>query len=597
MGTGRSLSFVLMRGAEFHKSLRKNISGFLGPVGSRKLDNGLIMILYAEAHRKVMSSLPKSEPATVQRTGTIFIVDDEMMVTSSLQTMLGIETSHRIHCFNNPLDALEQVTMIRPDVIISDFSMPGMDGITFLRNVKEVLPEATLILLTGYADKESAIEAINSVGIYRYIEKPWDNEELKISINNGLERSHLIGDLKQSVAELSQARAELERANHHLEALVQERTRDLQETYRKLQSIVSNTADGILTLNGSLEVTSINPAAERWFRTVESLQKADLMALPLENLLKTASDNGKPKRLLSLFNYNQPHQVGEVLIGDLPLEASIAPLTQPDATNSTGNGHSPSEGGFVVVLRNIAERKEIERLRDDFVSTLTHDLRTPLLAAIQTLGFFADGSLGELSGRQQELIAMLIQSNRELLGLVNVLLEVYKYESGRQKLILDTVDLADLIGAIVQELDALANNRGQNLKLAFSNTAEPEFLKVRGDKQELKRVFVNLIGNAINFTPKEGSIRVTISVHPAKEDAAKRQIEVCVTDNGRGIPAQDIPLLFQRFSQGTSKQRSSGSGLGLYLSRQIVEAHQGTIWVESEEGKGSRFFVSLPVMA
>ncbi|MCE3236082.1 MAG: hypothetical protein K0Q50_2262 [Vampirovibrio sp.] len=544
-----------------------------------------------------MSSLPKSEPATVQRTGTIFIVDDEMMVTSSLQTMLGIETSHRIHCFNTPLDALEQVTMIRPDVIISDFSMPGMDGITFLRNVKEVLPEATLILLTGYADKESAIEAINSVGIYRYIEKPWDNEELKISINNGLERSHLIGDLKQSVAELSQARAELERANQHLEALVQERTRDLQETYRKLQSIVSNTADGILTLNGSLEVTSINPAAERWFRAAESLQKADLMALPLENLLKTASDNGKPKRLLSLFNHNQPHQVGEVLIGDLPLEASIAPLTQPDATNSTGNGHSPSEGGFVVVLRNIAERKEIERLRDDFVSTLTHDLRTPLLAAIQTLGFFADGSLGELSGRQQELIAMLIQSNRELLGLVNVLLEVYKYESGRQKLILDTVDLADLIGAIVQELDALANNRGQNLKLAFSDTAEPEFLKVRGDKQELKRVFVNLIGNAINFTPKEGSIRVTISVHPAKEDTAKRQIEVCVTDNGRGIPAQDIPLLFQRFSQGTSKQRSSGSGLGLYLSRQIVEAHQGTIWVESEEGKGSRFFVSLPVMA
>lgn len=543
-----------------------------------------------------MSSPLKSEPATAQRTGTLFIVDDEMMVTSSLQTMLGIETSHRIHCFNNPLDALEQVTVIRPDVIISDFSMPGMDGITFLRNVKQVLPEATLILLTGYADKESAIEAINSVGIYRYIEKPWDNEELKISIKNGLERSHLIGDLKQSVAELSQARAELERANQHLEALVAERTRNLQDTYQKLQSIVSNTADGILTLNAGLRVTSINPAAERWFRMVDSLQQAELLSLPLDALLKTTADNGKPKRLLSLFDPHQPHQVGEVLIGDLPLEASIAPLTQAHGAGPDGNDHSPMEGGFVVVLRNIAERKEIERLRDDFVSTLTHDLRTPLLAAIQTLGFFADGSLGELSSRQQELITMLIQSNRELLGLVNVLLEVYKYESGRQKLILDTVDLAELIGAIVQELDALANNRCQCLKLAFDDTAEPDALKVRGDKQELKRVFVNLIGNAINFTPKEGAIRVTLSVHPVNDDAARRQVEVCVADNGRGIPAQDIPLLFQRFSQGTSKQRSSGSGLGLYLSRQIVEAHQGTIWVESEEGKGSRFFVSLPVM-
>lgn len=547
-----------------------------------------------------MSSLQKTEPATAQRTGTLFIVDDEMMVTSSLQTMLGIETSHTIHCFNNPLDALEQVTVIRPDVIISDFSMPGMDGITFLRNVKQRLPEATLILLTGYADKESAIEAINSVGIYRYIEKPWDNEELKISINNGLERSHLIGDLKQSVADLTQARAELEQANQRLEALVEERTRDLRDTYQKLQSIVSNTADGILTLNANLAVTSINPAAERWLRTVDHLQQADLMSLPLEKLLQATSENGKPKSLIRLFDNSQPHQVGEVLIGDLPLEASIAPLTPPEPDGRQSLLEGKSNEGFVVVLRNIAERKEIERLRDDFVSTLTHDLRTPLLAAIQTLGFFADGSLGDLSSRQQELIAMLIQSNRELLGLVNVLLEVYKYESGRQKLILDTVDLAELIGGIVQELDALANNRGQSLKLAFADNAAPDTLKLRGDKQELKRVFVNLIGNAINFTPKEGAIRVTLNIQaldPENGKPGKRHIEVCVADNGRGIPAQDIPLLFQRFSQGTSKQRSSGSGLGLYLSRQIVEAHHGTIWVESEEGKGSRFFVTLPALS
>jgi DNA-binding NtrC family response regulator len=169
------------------------------------------MILYAEKNGKVMSQLQKPEPAVEQRVGTVFIVDDEMMVTSSLQTMLGLETSHHIHCFNSPMDALEQVSTIRPDVVISDFSMPGMDGITFLRKVKQALPEATLILLTGYADKENAIEAINSVGIYRYIEKPWDNEELKISINNGLERAHLVGDLKRSVQELTQARAELER--------------------------------------------------------------------------------------------------------------------------------------------------------------------------------------------------------------------------------------------------------------------------------------------------------------------------------------------------------------------------------------------------
>lgn len=537
-----------------------------------------------------MSQLQKPETApdavAAQRVGTVFIVDDEMMVTSSLQTMLGLETNHHIHCFNSPMAALEQVPVIRPDVVISDFSMPAMDGIAFLRNVKQILPEATLILLTGYADKENAIEAINSVGIYRYIEKPWDNEELKISISNGLERTYLIGDLKQSVQDLTQARTELERTNQHLESLVEARTRDLQATYQKLQSIVNNTADGILTLHADLRISSINPAAEQWLRCVDSLQDADLFALPLDAWLKPVTPDGKPKKPASIFSAQQAHQVAEVHIGDTPFEASIASLLNQSESNK--------DDGFVMVIRDISARKEIERLRDDFVSTLTHDLRTPLLAAIQTLGFFADGSLGELSPRQHELIAMLIQSKRELLGLVNVLLEVYKYESGRQKLILDTVNVVELIRSIVQELTALAQDREQRLDLEIPEQLAVEQFNVRGDKQELKRVFVNLIGNAINFTPKGGRIQIVISL---EQKSQKNQIKVCVADNGRGIPTQDIPLLFQRFSQGTSKQRSSGSGLGLYLSRQIVEAHQGTIGVESEEGVGSRFYVIFPALA
>ena len=548
-----------------------------------------------------MSQLQSPQAALSQRVGTVMIVDDEMMVTSSLQTMLSLETTHRIHCFNSPIEALAQVNSLRPDVIISDFSMPGMDGIAFLREVKQILPEATTILLTGYADKENAIRAINSVGIYRYIEKPWDNQELKLSIHNGLERSHLIGDLQQSVRDLTEARAELQRTNQQLEHLVEERTRDLRATYQKLQSIVQNTADGIITLDNDLCVTAINPAASRWLGMVDSSLAP--LGNRIEQLLKPHADSGKPTPIRQLFDAKQSHRVAEVLIGELPLEVSIAPLVIPSEDPDTQVENRTD--GFVVVLRDIAARKEIERLRDDFVSTLTHDLRTPLLAAIQTLGFFSDGTLGELSSRQHELITMLIQSNRELLGLVNVLLEVYKYESGRQKLILDTVNLADLIGGIGHELQALAQNREQTLLLDFSENGSPaEIFKIRGDKQELKRVFVNLIGNAINFTPKGGQIRVSVSLHSESDSPdgpnhpkAKPQrshIRICVADTGRGIPAQDLPLLFQRFSQGTSKQRSSGSGLGLYLSRQIVEAHHGAIWVESEVDRGSQFFVKLP---
>ncbi len=520
------------------------------------------------------------------RTGVIFIVDDEMMVTVSLQTMLSLETPHQVHCFNNPLEALEQVSALRPDVVISDFSMPGLDGIQFLRKVKALLPESTLILLTGYADKKNAIEAINTVGIYRYIEKPWDNEDLKISIENGLERSRLVGDLKTSVSELSEARRSLEQHNVHLESLVAERTRDLQETYQKLQSIVNNTADGILTLNAQLAITSVNPAASQWLEQKLNLSATQAQGKPIQSVLTLPPSNGQPRPLEGLFQTSPGPKTEEVLLGELPLEANVSPLqSHPDGT-------AP---GFVLVLRDITQRKDIERLRDDFMSTLTHDLRTPLLAAIQTLGFFADGTLGELSEKQLELIHMLTQSNRELLGLVNVLLEVYKYESGRQNLILDTVSVGDLLGQITQELDALAKHREQVLTLEPLDGLPLSDYRVHGDKQELKRVFVNLIGNAINFTPKSGRIQVFLQQENDSPKTVPR-LRIQVVDNGRGIPSQDIPVLFQRFSQGTSKQRSSGSGLGLYLSRQIVEAHQGQIGVESEEGKGSRFFVVLPAL-
>ncbi len=544
------------------------------------------------------------------QSGTLFIVDDEMMVTSSLETMLMLETTHKIYTFNHPEDALEQLDALKPDVVVSDFSMPGMDGIQFLKAVKQRHPEATLILLTGYADKQNAIEAINSVGIYRYIEKPWDNEELKLSINNGMERSRLIGNLRLSVSDLTAARGELLRTNFKLETLVEERTRDLKATYLTLQSIVSSTADGILTLDSALNMTSINPAADHWLRQYLDNPSQPLLQQPVTDYLGLTPFEGSAQRLvkgagkrneklLQLFEQDAPHTFNEVFIGDTPLEASVSRL--PANTDGT-------RGGFVVVLRNITERKAIERMRDDFVSTLTHDLRTPLLAAIQTLGFFLDGTLGVVEGRQKEIVEMLIQSKREMLGLVNVLLEVYKYESGRQSLVMDVVDIFKLVSAICQELNALAQSREQKLVLDppyQTASGEPVAYQIVGDKQELKRVFVNLIGNAINFTPKGGTVRVsmkhemsTVLEPPDAKGEQKtspgKNILVSVSDNGRGIPEKDIPLLFQRFSQGTSRQRSSGSGLGLYLSRQIVEAHQGHIWVESQENVGSQFYARFP---
>jgi signal transduction histidine kinase len=380
----------------------------------------------------------------------IVIVDDEAIVTSSLKTLLSFENNYQLNTFNSPFEALEYIKNNQDDLVISDFLMPGMNGIEFLAKVKKLHPDISLILLTGYADKENAIQAINEIGIYRYIEKPWDNEDLLLCIKNGLERSNLIEKLNLKINELSEAEMQLKKYNSQLESMVKEKT---------------------------------------------------------EDLIKS---------------------------------------------------------------------------REDFVATLAHDLRTPLLAAIQTLMFFLDGSLGQLSEKQNLLLETMLCSNQDMLGLVNALLEVYRYESGELVLCKDFFNLKDLINQCSQEIGSLLDKKGINLDID-----DTDDLKIYADRQELRRVIANLLGNAVNYTQSGGKINIAFA---STEDSTV----VSVEDTGIGIPEEDIPKLFNRFSQGTSKKRSVGTGLGLYLARQIIEAHNGKIWLESEPGKGSKFNFSIP---
>lgn len=138
-------------------------------------------------------------------TPTVYIVDDEAMVTSALEAFLGLETSYNVETFNSPLDALEHLNGSAVDVVVADFLMPDLDGIQFLRKVRDQKPEVTRILLTGYADKQNAIRAINEVGLYHYLEKPWDNDHLLLIIRNAIERTKLFRDLGEKVNALESA--------------------------------------------------------------------------------------------------------------------------------------------------------------------------------------------------------------------------------------------------------------------------------------------------------------------------------------------------------------------------------------------------------
>jgi putative two-component system response regulator len=147
---------------------------------------------------------------------TVMIVDDEEMVATALRSFLELETAYRVLTHTSPTKALEEGDVEGVNVIIADFMMPEMDGITFLRQFRERNPEATRILLTGYADKENAIRAINEAGLYYYLEKPWSNDHLKLVIRNGVERSTLFSELDRRVKALEGAHQELNEIRRRL---------------------------------------------------------------------------------------------------------------------------------------------------------------------------------------------------------------------------------------------------------------------------------------------------------------------------------------------------------------------------------------------
>lgn len=507
--------------------------------------------------------------------GKIVIVDDEKMVTSSFKTLLRVEGFSDVNCFNNPLEAIEFLKSNIPDIIISDFIMPEMNGLEFLTEAKKLYPEVSMILLTGYADKENAIKAINEIGLYKYIEKPWDNDDLLFNIRNGIERSHILSDLRDKIRELEEAKKQLEIYSTSLEELVAERTKDLMIANSKLSGIINYCADGIIIIDSKGKIEQANPACEN----MTGLSEASLCKKKFQEIASMGKFSENIRENSNGIIMGLSADAGEVLIKDCYIRNSLGEGKIPVEINFAAINDEVCDK-FVGVIRDVSKHKETERLRDDFIATLTHDLRTPLLAAIQTLKFFLDGSLGQVEEKQQVLLSTMLKSNEDLLGLVNALLEVYRFESGKLELCKTVFPIKDLVEQCYDELKPLAEKKNIDFKLELGAISDKT--EITADKAELKRVIINLCGNAVNYTNKNGEIEILAKVQSG-------DFIFSVTDNGNGIPKEDIPNLFNRFSQGTTKKRSTGTGLGLYLSRQIIEAHGGKIWLESKLNKGSEF--------
>lgn len=232
-------------------------------------------------------------------------------------------------------------------------------------------------------------------------------------------------------------------------------------------------------------------------------------------------------------------------------------------------------------------QEQLASIREDFVSTLTHDLKTPILGAIETIKSFQSGQFGSVTDIQERVLEMMSRSHRSTLQLVQTLLDVYRNDAEGLKLERSPVNLVTLAEEVIATLTHLATTRRVYLVLTFGDSDFRQSFWVNGDALQLQRVFTNLLINSINHSLRGG--KVEVRMESEKDDRV-----VKILDRGQGITEEELPHLFERFYQGHSDRQTSGSGLGLYLTRQIIEAHNGTIWAENRKPQGAIFGFRLP---
>lgn len=231
------------------------------------------------------------------------------------------------------------------------------------------------------------------------------------------------------------------------------------------------------------------------------------------------------------------------------------------------------------------ERGRIMAEREDFVATLTHDLKGPLLGANRILGLLIKGDLGSLTGDQTDLLSRLSESNDTLLEMISNLLEVYRYEKDIHTIAFAHTNLVNLVNSCMNEVTHLARERSIEIRRVVANGDD---ISIMADASSISRVVRNLLDNALKFTPKGGTVTVRVSKH-------EQRVRLAVEDTGPGIPEEDRTYLFERFYRGSmGRSYSRSTGLGLYLCRQIVQLHNGTITCDPKGSNGSVFVLEFP---
>ncbi len=345
-----------------------------------------------------------------------------------------------------------------------------------------------------------------------------------------------------------------------------------EEEKNKTSAIIINLTDGLLVFDEKDRLSLVNPRAEDFF----AIRSEEITGQPISELIKFP--NLEPLITLLAKETKGVSRKELKIRGKLTLEVSTVPMLREE------------EGlGTLIILHDVTREKTIERMKTEFVSLAAHQLRTPLSAIKWTLRMLLDGDLGMLTEEQKEFVEKSYQSNERMISLINDLLDVTRIEEGRYVFKPVLVNLEDIVQFVVNPYKEGVEKKHLKLKFKKPITKLP---KVEVDVEKIRLVIQNFLENAINYTPAGGEIVISLKYYKDK-----KEIEFKIQDTGVGVPEDQKDRVFTKFFRGANVIRMSteGSGLGLFISKNIIEAHGGRAWFESKENQGSSFYFTLPV--
>ncbi|HYM33845.1 MAG TPA: ATP-binding protein [Steroidobacteraceae bacterium] len=357
----------------------------------------------------------------------------------------------------------------------------------------------------------------------------------------------------------------------------------LDKERESLKAVLNNLHEGILVLDQAGQLRIANGPARRLYRQISGieLERLELFSaidfltldggasLPIEQLPQTRALNGETVRDFEIAVRAADDSLLTLRINGQPLYTS------------DGRQH-----GAVIVVRDITESKEIERIKSELVATVSHELRTPVTSIRGSLGLIAAGASGPLSERTKHLVDIALRNSDRLALLINDLLDMEKIESGKMRFQLGRHSLIVLIRQAIEANAAYAESHG--VEISVSLPSDDAVVVV--DPDRLLQVMANLLSNAAKFSPRGAIVDVAVTVH-------SETIRVAVRDRGPGIPDEFRGRIFQKFSQADNSdaRAKSGTGLGLAICKALIERMDGTIAFDTDVGSGSTFYFDLPL--